>query len=772
MPTGTATRLALASERQRLVAESSAVRRRALAALIGMTVVLITGATVIGILLESGQRVSKLNSLTERYATSIERVESQAAFFVDDRFRASVPTELLAAYAAEFDVLFEDTQTLSTQIDALVQQLRHTPFRQTGFASMGALAEYERNVVDPDLLETAFALPDRLLDDRALQLTTREQFLGSAIDSGEFIGPARHREMLTQEIVDGGRERLRQLSFRLAVITFGALAVMWVGGFRPSMAALRDLTAALDHHASEVEHGYVRLAAAQQVARLGYWLKPGNSSQLLCSPELVAMLEADEEPTTLAALAAITDGPAGADSLGAYEKLAQRSGTAEFTHTIKRPGRDELTLRERVESFETHGGVEVVGVMLDVSESMTAQQVIHRMERFEIIDLLISGIAHDFNNLLAIIIGNTELALDEPAPHSERQHQQLTAILNASRAAAALIEQLRRSTLEPTTVAEEFAPTDAITRVLQSMQSPDGVVVTTNFTDRAADALVLANRGVFESSIVNLVKNAFEANLDQGGEVTVSVQIVERQASTPAADPTHRVAPEVESVQVTISDSGVGMSERVRQRAMQPFFTTKSGRSDHAGLGLWSVFAFAKAWNGTLTIDSIEGRGTTVTMLLPTAGAMSKARAIDAAMPALTVDGVVLFVEDLDEMREVGIVIMERWGLDVIGCADFQTARDILETRSDIALLVSDVRLGVDAAGFTLAQIAGARQPPLPTVLISGAIATEETLTDLHTPSCVFLPKPFSVAELHRSIETVLNHTKALRIEPGSIRNP
>ncbi|MCA9310995.1 MAG: diguanylate cyclase, partial [Phycisphaerales bacterium] len=174
-------------------------------------------------------------------------------------------------------------------------------------------------------------------------------------------------------------------------------------------------------------------------------------------------------------------------------------------------------------------------------------------------------------------------------------------------------------------------------------------------------------------------------------------------------------------VVVSVADNGSGMTEQVRQRARQPFFTTKHQDTDaHAGLGLFSVAAFVDAWDGSLEIASVPGRGTTIEMAFPlvAAGMTGQMVGIETLAPTGTT---VLVVEDVEELLTLTGDLLSAWGFSVVASTDYATALDHLTNRPDIDLLITDVRLGVlDRAGFDLAERARSASPPIPVIVVSG----------------------------------------------------
>ena len=243
---------------------------------------------------------------------------------------------------------------------------------------------------------------------------------------------------------------------------------------------------------------------------------------------------------------------------------------------------------------------------------LTHEQL-QQAQKMEAVGRLTGGIAHDFNNLLTVVMGNIALARESVAD----EHvvgSMLDPALQAAERGADLTRRLlafsRRQTLRPSIVhlpelVESFRPLVARTlgeRVVLDVKANDEVWP------------VLADAAQIESALVNLCLNARDAMPD-GGPITVSMEntVLSADASRADAD----IVPG-DYVVIDVKDSGVGMTDEVREMAFEPFFTTKPiGKG--SGLGLSMVFGFVKQSNGHVTLTSAPGHGTTVRMFFPRA---------------------------------------------------------------------------------------------------------------------------------------------------------
>lgn len=225
-------------------------------------------------------------------------------------------------------------------------------------------------------------------------------------------------------------------------------------------------------------------------------------------------------------------------------------------------------------------------------------------DRLRAVGQLAGGIAHEFNNLLSIIIGHSELLLDELAPSSPGC-ESVREIQTASGKAAALTRQLmafaRRQPMQP----EVVNIIDSLNRLQGALQSSlrAGIVLEMPSPDQTA--LVEVDSTQLAQVILSLAGNASDA-MPHGGRLTLRVQQV--QLSRGAFGPGIEVSPGP-FVLVTVEDTGVGMNDETKSRIFEPFFSTKPF-GEGTGLGLAVVYGIIKQHGGFIFVDSDVGRGT------------------------------------------------------------------------------------------------------------------------------------------------------------------
>jgi PAS domain S-box-containing protein len=378
-----------------------------------------------------------------------------------------------------------------------------------------------------------------------------------------------------------------------------------------------------------------------------------------------------------------------------------------------------------------------------VAEREVAQARMFQAMKLEAIGQLTGGVAHDFNNLLAIIISGLSLL---SRSHSEEERVSLTrSIEQAARRGAKLIHRLlsfaRRQALKPEALDLRAWLTE-MAELLKPSLRPDILVQ----TEVAPGTAALADRGELELAVLNLCLNARDA-MPTAGTLTIAARSL---TLAPGEDPDGLTGAFVE---LSVTDTGEGMSEQTLGRIFEPFFTTK-GASQGTGLGLPQVYGFARQSGGIARAESSLGQGSTVRILLPAA----EAPAADvqppplAPLPSPKQALRVLVVEDDMEVGNMAIRLLQKLGHEVRHATTADSGLEELR-QGGVDLLFTDVMLAEGGNGIDLALAATQRWPSLPILLTSGYEAAPERLAATKLP---LLRKPYDAEQLDRAITKVL----------------
>lgn len=389
----------------------------------------------------------------------------------------------------------------------------------------------------------------------------------------------------------------------------------------------------------------------------------------------------------------------------------------------------------------------------EMHEHQKALEALTHAQRLDSIGRLAGGLAHDFNNLLAVIGGNLELA---SMRISDGQIKDLIQdALEAVEAGASLNHRLlsfaRKGSLKPALLDVNKRIENAKQLLERTLDKNIALEVTP-----ADDAWwIFADAGELDSAILNLAVNARDA-MPSGGRLS----IVTRNQSLDAGDV--RYIPEAQAgeyVQLCISDTGTGMSPDVLKNAVTPFFTTKEAGGG-SGLGLSSVFGFAKQSGGFVTIESSEGKGTAVKIHLPRATSQSNGGLLEASDKGVPLGRgeLVLLVEDDRAVLSVAHKRLRVLGYNVIEASTAVEAIHLLETSGPVSLIFSDIRMPGELSGYDLAKWACDHLADTKVLLTSGYDASQagDQQSGLG-PAVRMLPKPYSMKTLALALRDALD---------------
>ena len=397
------------------------------------------------------------------------------------------------------------------------------------------------------------------------------------------------------------------------------------------------------------------------------------------------------------------------------------------------------------------GGEKILTAALDdLTEKQQIDQKLQQVQKMEAVGQLTSGIAHDFNNILAIVMGNLELA-EDAVKNDEDVRDYLSGALRGAQRGADLNRQLltfsRQQVMEDkTTDVGEIVR--GMTGLLKRTLGEDIEIET---TVGARDCFSDLDPAQLESAILNLAINARDA-MPQGGKLRIEVAI-----SLPGD---YVSAPDIEEemVRISVSDTGTGMTEEVKGRALEPFFTTKAVGAG-SGLGLSMVHGFVTQAGGELEINSEVEKGTTIHMMLPMAVAVENMSDTytGSEWPRSANREVVLVVEDHREVRDVVVTYLGDLGYQVLEAEDGKRAIKILESFSSIDLILSDLVLPGGMRGEEVVEQAKIVLPDVKALYMSGNPFRSADSFGLDGRQISLLRKPFSKAALAQAVRACLD---------------
>jgi two-component system cell cycle sensor histidine kinase/response regulator CckA len=406
--------------------------------------------------------------------------------------------------------------------------------------------------------------------------------------------------------------------------------------------------------------------------------------------------------------------------------------------------------------------VAAVATFYDVTERKRLEQELRQSQKMEAVGRLAGGVAHDFNNLLTIIGGYGQMIADSLGPEDPIR-KDLEAILEASTRATALTRQLltfsRRQMVQPK-VLDLNRQVSRMNRMLRRMIGED-IELKTSL--KAASSRVKADPGQIEQVVLNIAANARDAMPD-GGRLTIRTADVEFDREHLTG---RRALPPGKYVELSISDTGTGMSPEIQSHLFEPFFTTKA-KGKGTGLGLSTVYGIVKQSGGDVTIESEEGKGTTVRIYFPLAGGPERARRErEQAEPVCGGTETILVVEDEADVRRLTSEMLKQQGYTVLEAASGPEAiRLWRDNRGKIDLVLSDVIMP-HMSGPEMARELWTLKPDLKVIYMSGYTGETIARHGVLNQGTRFLQKPFTLKTLLRKVRAVLDEKNSAEAQPG-----
>ncbi len=371
-----------------------------------------------------------------------------------------------------------------------------------------------------------------------------------------------------------------------------------------------------------------------------------------------------------------------------------------------------------------------------------AQEALRQSQKLEAMGQLTGGVAHDFNNLLTPILGSLDL-LRRRGIGSEREQRLIDGALQSAERAKTLIQRLlafaRRQPLQPSAV-DIGQLVDGMVDLIASTSGPQ-IRVAVHLADDLPAARSDPNQ--LEMAILNLSVNARDA-MPEGGTLTVTAasEIIGRAHRSHLKPGAY--------VRLSVADTGIGMDDATRARAIEPFFSTK-GIGKGTGLGLSMVHGLVAQLGGALTISSKIGLGTNVDLWLPaTEAEVPQATAADTRPQQRRSLGRALLVDDEDVVRMTTADMLTDLGYDVVEANSGEAAMRQIDDGLPIDILITD-HLMPGMTGADLARSFNNRRPGKPVLIVSGYADAEAIAPDLPR-----LAKPFRQAELVNMLSTML----------------
>lgn len=403
--------------------------------------------------------------------------------------------------------------------------------------------------------------------------------------------------------------------------------------------------------------------------------------------------------------------------------------------------------------IKTEKGIMAGSILRDVTANRQAEEQLRQQERLAAVGQLAAGIAHDFNNIMAVIVLYAQISLQTPSLPL-RVQERLNTVVQQAKRAAELIEQIldfsRRTVLERRPL--NLVPLLKEQIKLLRRTLPENITIGFNYEDK--NHLIYGDPMRLQQTVMNLALNARDAMVG-GGELNIYLKRVriEDQSALPTLD-----LAEGDYIRLTVSDSGTGISDEVKARIYEPFFTTKRP-GEGSGLGLAQVYGIVKQHDGYIDVQTKIHEGTTFLLYFP---------ALSATQPdnsfADTTDlpsghrETILIVEDDETVRKVLLESLKMLNYEVVCAANGREALTLIEQQTtQPSLIISDVIMP-EMGGVDLFYSLHEKGIPVPMLFVSGHPQEQEILLLQDKGDVACLPKPPDLNQLAQSISQMIQN--------------
>ncbi len=430
--------------------------------------------------------------------------------------------------------------------------------------------------------------------------------------------------------------------------------------------------------------------------------------------------------------------------------------------TVINKNQKKICVELSLANLEIDKNWHVIAVIRDISarkktemEKEAAQIRLQHTNKMEAIGTLAGGIAHDFNNILAAIIGFADLVKHALPTDSEPQ-KDIKQIIKAGHRAKDLVRQImmfsRKSELEQQPLHTVSLVNEAIQMLRASI--PSTIKIKSNI---ALDTFpIIADPTKIHQVMMNLCTNAYHATRENKGSISISL---ENTVFSENFSQAIKKLPSGNYIMLTVSDTGHGFDNTVKNRIFEPYFTTK-GNGEGSGMGLAMVHGIIAELKGSISVESVIGRGTEFKIYLPACESEDIAIEHNEDISDISGNEKILFIDDELPQVQLFTKALEKLGYQVTGMTNSVEALELFNDRAEkFDIIITDLSMA-NMTGIELAQKIHTNHPSIPIIIVTG-FAQDYSRKEIEQLGISdLLLKPIEPYKLAKTIRTTLDTQK------------
>ncbi len=501
----------------------------------------------------------------------------------------------------------------------------------------------------------------------------------------------------------------------------------------------------------QIRHQELILREAAEMAHVGGWSFVPTTEQMEWTSAVAQIHELDDStPRSVAWTLQCYEGE-DRDRLASAMQAAKEHGTPFDLELNLRSKQGTKFVRKICHPVLEHGKVVLVrGSLQDISDRRRLEVHLRQSQKMEAVGRLAGGVAHDFNNLLTVINGYCRLLVDQYSSPSDTRDS-LCAIQDAADRATRLTRQLLSFSRKAMVELQVLDLNQIVTRTATMLQRLVGEEISLVLHLASSACYIEADPIQIDQVILNLTVNARDAS-KQGGVVTIETSSVELPSRLHTTTGTLQKG---NYIVLTVSDQGSGMSDAVKAKIFEPFFSTKD-RDKGTGLGLAVVHGITIQSGGQIDVTSEEDHGSTFRIFFKEVTRKWEL-AKTVSQPVVGGKESILLVEDEDAIRLLCMRTLQAQGYRVLAAASGSEAIDLFfQASGKIDILVTDLMMP-KMNGRELAEILREKVPHLSVLYISGYSGDLSIQPDAEYGVDAFLQKPFLPIDLASKVRSVLD---------------